>query len=74
MCQEKWYRYACGHLIAARQDQDGFEHCDDWAEGQEETNCPNYDANDLHATGEIDGKCQECKYMTPPTSSDNDED
>ena len=73
MCREKWYRYTCGHLIAARDDQDGFERCNDWVEGLDETECANYDEDDVHATEWVDAKCQECEYPSPPdTSSDED--
>lgn len=74
MCREKWNTYTCGHIISARQDQDGFEHCDHWVEGREETGCANYDPDGLLATEEVGSMCQECEYLTPPTSSEDEEE
>lgn len=71
MCQWKWYRYSCGHLFQARDSQDGQEYRDVWVEGQDETNCANFDANADYATEEVDSKCQECEYLRPSTSSDS---
>jgi len=71
MCQEKWYQYTCGHLIPARENQVGWEHCNDWVEGEDETDCANSDANSPHATEDVDSKCEECEYLTPPTSSES---
>lgn len=66
MCREKWYRYTCGHLISARSDQEGFEHCDDWIEGLDETECENHDAYERHATVEIDVPCRELRIPDSP--------
>jgi len=36
MCLELMYHYTtCGHIIPARDDQDAWVHCDQWAEGQD---------------------------------------
>jgi len=74
MCREKWYRYTCGHLISARDDQEEFEHCDNWVEGLDETDCESYDPDEQHATDEVDAPCQECAYLTPPDTSSDDDD
>jgi hypothetical protein len=72
MCLELMYHYTtCGHIIPARDDQDAWVHCDQWAEGQDENHCPNFDDNADHETEEVDSKCQECEYLTPPTSTDS---
>ncbi|SPQ26353.1 dcabddb8-0bfd-406f-8eba-432be23c9e89 [Thermothielavioides terrestris] len=59
MCRDKWYRYTCGHLIAARDDQEGFEHCAEWVEGRDETECANFDATADHATEDVETTCQD---------------
>lgn len=71
MGQEQWYRYTCGHVIPARDNQDASRHCDVWIEGQVETDCPNFDDNAPHATEEVESKCEECEYLTPPISSES---
>lgn len=64
-------QYTCGHIVPARGNQNAWEHCDVWVEGEVETDCPNFDGNALHAIDEVDLKCEECEYLMPPTSSES---
>lgn len=70
MCQEVWYRYTCGHL-GARPDQEGWNHCNAWNEGQAELACPNCNPDAEHDSRADASKCQECQYVTPPTSDES---
>ena len=74
MCQEVWYRFTCGHLIPARDNQEGWAHCDNWNQGENETDCPGYDQDADHETRDEPTRCQECEYATPPTSSEPSSD
>lgn len=53
------------------EDQEGWNHCDDWTDGEAEISCHNYDLDADHDTRDEATKCEECEYITPPTSSDS---
>lgn len=72
MCQEKWYRYTCGVILF--QQERGLSIATDGLEDRTKADCSNYDPNNVHATNEVDSKCQECAYPTPPTSDSDDDD